>query len=120
MIPGIVAVSVIDGEVNNKSDKEETGIAVICGDQVKEIRSKGEAGKNPEWKETVEFKVSVESTVGIVVYSKDQKGGKTLGAGGVSLYHVSHDNAAEKGKIKLWNKDIEIGYVNYELIFKGL
>ena len=119
-MPGILVVNVFDGEVNNKSDKSDTVLVVICGDQIKEFKSKVEPGKNPEWKETVEFKISVESTVGFIVYSHDPKGVKTLGAGGQSLYHVSHDNTPEKGKIRLWNKDVEIGFVNYELLFKGL
>jgi len=121
-LPGILTVNVFDGEVNNKSDKNETIIAVICGDQVKEFKSKVEPGKNPEWKETAEFKIVTESesTVFFAVYSLDKNGVKTLGVAGQSLYHVSHDNAPEKSKIKLYNKDVEIGCLNFELIFKGL
>jgi hypothetical protein len=113
-------VNIVDGEVNNKSDKNQTVLAIICGEQVKEIKSKVEPGKNPEWKETVEFKVSTESSVVFIVFSVDKNGVNTLGVGGQSLYHVSHDNAPEKNKTKLYHKDIEIGSLNFELVFKGL
>lgn len=113
-------MTVFDGEVNNKGDKSDTLLAVVCGEQVRELKNKAEPGKNPEWKQTVEFKIETEATVWFVVYSLEKAAVKTLGVGAQGLYHVSHDNLPEKAKVRLQLKDIEIGSLNAELQFKGL
>lgn len=83
------------------------------------MKSKTEPGKNPEFQQTTEFKITSEATVWFVVWSPEKAGAKTLGVGGQSLYHVSHDNVPEKCKVKLFLKDLEIGTLNTELQFKG-
>jgi len=119
-LPGILSVNLINGEVNNKNDKNNISIVAVCGEQIKEFKSKAELGKNPEWKENFEFKITVEPTLFFIVYSQEKNTIKTLGITGQSLYHVSHGKETEKNTIRLLEKDIDVGCVNFELKFQGL
>lgn len=121
ILPGILTVNLIDGEVNNKSEKIETIIAVICGEQIKEFKSKAEVGKNPVWNQKMEFKITTESVVIFVVYTHEINLVNTLGIAGNSLYHVSHGKeAVEMHKARLYDRDLDIGYLNFELSFKAI
>ena len=119
-MPGILTVNLINGEVNNKSDKNGIAIVAVCGEQIKEFKSKAELGKNPEWKENFEFKITDEPTILFIVYSLEKNTMKTLGIAGQSLYHVSHGKETEKNTIRLFEKDLDVVCLNFELKFQGL
>ena len=120
-MPGSLIVTLLDGEINNKNDKNDTIIVVSCGEQMKELKSKAPPGKNAEWKETIEFKISPEGeeeTILFIVGTPEKKGLRMLGIAGQSLYHVTHQKEVEKNKIRLWDKDMDVGFLNFELFFK--
>lgn len=119
-MPGTLAVNLIDGQINNKSDKNETILIVSVGEQIKSIKSKQEIGKDPEWKENLEFKVNTETTIFFVFVTPEKNGLQTLGIAGESLYHVSHGKETEKYQLKIYNKDVNVGLVNFEMNFKGI
>lgn len=119
ILPGILTLKLIEAEVNNKSDKNETMVAVICGNQIKELKSKAEVGKNPVWKEAMEFKITTESVIMFVVYTQEKNVVNTLGIAGHSLYQVSHGKGvAENHSLTLYQKDLDIGCLEVNLNFK--
>lgn len=120
VLPGTLGVNLIDGQINNKSDKSETILIVSVGEQIKSIKSKQEIGKDPEWKENLEFNINTETTIFFVFVTPEKNGLQTLGIAGESLYHVSHGKETEKYKLKVYNKDVNVGFVNFEMNFKGI
>lgn len=91
---------------------------VIVGEQKHQVKSKNEIGKDPEWKQNLEFKITNESSVLFVVATNEKNGFKSLGVAAESLYHVSHTKQTEKCKLKLFERDVNIGFLNFEMTFK--
>jgi len=120
MTKGILYISPKTAKLTRNTDffsKMDPYVVLTCGDLEKKTRTHNSGGKNPQWDDTLKFKVNGQNMISISVYDEDLAKDDHVGS---AVYNIDHiiANKSAKEWIDITHKNKKAGqiYIDFEFI----